>query len=177
MFIAWLSGHQYHFRMVTGREGLRSLQHLSDLFVLTDELGLFPIPSSLRTACACCSRPAGSNESGARGLVRRSADWADSLPRVRPVGFLWRQSKEGAVRCAPPLVVLDDDPTGTQTVRDLPVLTRWTVDDIRWALQQGTSWLLRTHELAKPLTGRRAHTQPSARSPRHASPPPRMEAK
>jgi uncharacterized protein YgbK (DUF1537 family) len=37
------------------------------------------------------------------------------------------------------VVVLDDDPTGTQTVRDLPVLTRWTVADIRWALDQPTA--------------------------------------
>ncbi|SNT48912.1 DUF993 family protein [Rhodococcoides kyotonense] len=44
VFVAWLSGHQNHFRMVTGREGLRSLQHLSNLFRLTDELGLFPDP-------------------------------------------------------------------------------------------------------------------------------------
>ena len=44
VFIAWLSGHQDHFRMVTGREGMRSLQHLTDLFVLTDQLGLFPDP-------------------------------------------------------------------------------------------------------------------------------------
>lgn len=35
------------------------------------------------------------------------------------------------------LVVLDDDPTGTQSVADLPVLTRWEVEDLRWALAQG----------------------------------------
>jgi uncharacterized protein YgbK (DUF1537 family) len=35
------------------------------------------------------------------------------------------------------LVVLDDDPTGTQSVADLPVLTRWEVEDLRWALTQG----------------------------------------
>jgi uncharacterized protein YgbK (DUF1537 family) len=34
-------------------------------------------------------------------------------------------------------VVLDDDPTGTQSVADLPVLTSWTVEDITWALAQG----------------------------------------
>jgi uncharacterized protein YgbK (DUF1537 family) len=34
------------------------------------------------------------------------------------------------------LVVLDDDPTGTQTVAGLPVLTSWTEDDLRWALRQ-----------------------------------------
>ena len=36
------------------------------------------------------------------------------------------------------LVVLDDDPTGTQSITDLPVLTRWNVDDLRWALRQET---------------------------------------
>lgn len=44
VFLAWLSGHQSHFRMVTGREGWRSIQHLVALFVLADELGLFPDP-------------------------------------------------------------------------------------------------------------------------------------
>lgn len=35
------------------------------------------------------------------------------------------------------LVVLDDDPTGTQSVADLPVLNAWTVDDLEWALGTG----------------------------------------
>lgn len=34
------------------------------------------------------------------------------------------------------LVVLDDDPTGTQSVADLPVLTRWDVEDFAWAFGQ-----------------------------------------
>lgn len=34
------------------------------------------------------------------------------------------------------LVVLDDDPTGTQSVADLPVLTGWSEEDLRWALTQ-----------------------------------------
>jgi uncharacterized protein YgbK (DUF1537 family) len=33
-------------------------------------------------------------------------------------------------------VVLDDDPTGTQSVADLPVLTAWDEADILWALEQ-----------------------------------------
>ena len=33
------------------------------------------------------------------------------------------------------LVVLDDDPTGTQSVSDLPVLTRWEAEDFRWAFR------------------------------------------
>ncbi|BBE24362.1 hypothetical protein MN0502_32450 [Arthrobacter sp. MN05-02] len=46
-----------------------------------------------------------------------------------------------AIRSAgrPPriFVVLDDDPTGTQSVADLPVLTRWETEDFSWAFRQG----------------------------------------
>ncbi len=34
------------------------------------------------------------------------------------------------------VVVLDDDPTGTQTVSGVPVLGRWSEDDVRWAFRQ-----------------------------------------
>ena len=34
------------------------------------------------------------------------------------------------------VVVLDDDPTGSQAVHDVPVLTRWTADDLEWAFDQ-----------------------------------------
>lgn len=44
VFIAYLSGHQSHFRMVSGREGMRSVLHLTDLFRLCDALGLLPDP-------------------------------------------------------------------------------------------------------------------------------------
>ena len=37
------------------------------------------------------------------------------------------------------LVVLDDDPTGTQSVADLPVLNAWSVDDLAWALGTGAA--------------------------------------
>lgn len=35
------------------------------------------------------------------------------------------------------LVVLDDDPTGTQTVHDVPVLTEWSVEALRAELSRG----------------------------------------
>ncbi len=35
------------------------------------------------------------------------------------------------------LVVLDDDPTGTQSVAGLPVITGWAVEDLTWGLNQG----------------------------------------
>lgn len=39
----------------------------------------------------------------------------------------------------PVLIVLDDDPTGTQSVSNLPVLTRWEVADLEWGLRQETN--------------------------------------
>ncbi|NEB00999.1 hypothetical protein G3I78_18300 [Streptomyces sp. SID13726] len=60
----------------------------------------------------------------------------EGLPPVREVS-----ADEVAARLAggPRLVVLDDDPTGTQTVADVPVLTAWTVEDLRWALRQDST--------------------------------------
>ncbi|WP_299036765.1 four-carbon acid sugar kinase family protein [uncultured Pseudokineococcus sp.] len=43
------------------------------------------------------------------------------------------------------LVVLDDDPTGTQSVADLPVLTRWEHDDLAWALEGGPALYVLTN--------------------------------
>lgn len=49
---------------------------------------------------------------------------------------------ELAVRAARrPAVVLDDDPTGTQTLRDVPVLTAWTAESIARTLDQPVVFL------------------------------------
>jgi Protein of unknown function (DUF993) len=44
VFLAWLNGHQSHFRMVAGAEGARTLVHLADLFRLADAAGLLADP-------------------------------------------------------------------------------------------------------------------------------------
>jgi hypothetical protein len=44
VFMAYLNGHQSHFRMIGGAEGARSVVHLSDLFVMADQAGLFINP-------------------------------------------------------------------------------------------------------------------------------------
>lgn len=46
-----------------------------------------------------------------------------------------RQANEQVA--APVLVVLDDDPTGTQSVSDLPVLTSWEPEDLEWGFKTG----------------------------------------
>lgn len=44
VFMAYLNGHQSHFRMIGGAEGQRSIIHLSELFVMADEAGLLVNP-------------------------------------------------------------------------------------------------------------------------------------
>lgn len=46
VFLAYLNGHQDHFRMVGGLESMRSLVHLSELFVLADRAGLLADPDA-----------------------------------------------------------------------------------------------------------------------------------
>ena len=42
VFLAWLNGHQDSFSMLGGLERARSIEHLSDVFVLADRAGLLP---------------------------------------------------------------------------------------------------------------------------------------
>lgn len=44
VFLAWLNGHQDHFRMVDGQESCRSVVHLAELFRLADAARLFADP-------------------------------------------------------------------------------------------------------------------------------------
>jgi hypothetical protein len=42
--MAYLNGHQSHFRMVAGLESARSIVHLAQLFILADQAGLWRDP-------------------------------------------------------------------------------------------------------------------------------------
>ncbi|XOQ14475.1 MAG: Dihydrodipicolinate synthase family protein [Shouchella clausii] len=44
VFMAYLNGHQNHFRMIGGAEGARSAVHLAKLFMLADQAGLLVEP-------------------------------------------------------------------------------------------------------------------------------------
>jgi len=44
VFLAYLNGHQQHFRMVGGQESARSIIHLAELFVLADRAGVLRDP-------------------------------------------------------------------------------------------------------------------------------------
>jgi len=44
VFLAYLNGHQSHFRLVAGLESARSIVHLAELFVLAEKAGLLRDP-------------------------------------------------------------------------------------------------------------------------------------
>jgi uncharacterized protein YgbK (DUF1537 family) len=68
----------------------------------------------------------------------RDAAVGGRLAALPPVRSVPADQVADALVGTPTVVVLDDDPTGTQTIRDLPVLTRWGADDVDWALAQDT---------------------------------------
>lgn len=68
------------------------------------------------------------------------------------------------------LVVLDDDPTGTQTVHDVPVLTHWDVATLAAELRNpGPCFFLLTNTRAFPLARAQAITREIGRNLRIAS--------
>ncbi|QYF74001.1 four-carbon acid sugar kinase family protein [Cryobacterium sp. PAMC25264] len=77
-----------------------------------------------------------------------------AAPRSRSVD---QEELRRAAEAGPTIVVLDDDPTGTQTVTDLPILTRWEAGDLHWAFEQpGTGFCV--------LTNSRSLSAPDARA-------------
>jgi len=61
----------------------------------------------------------------------------DGLPPVHVIPDALAQIRAENERTGTRVAVLDDDPTGTQTVAGVPVLTSWSVADLRWALEIG----------------------------------------
>jgi len=49
VFLAWLNGHQPHFRMVAGQESMRSPLHLAEVFMAADGAGLLDAPERSAT--------------------------------------------------------------------------------------------------------------------------------
>ncbi|MFJ8104500.1 four-carbon acid sugar kinase family protein [Streptomyces sp. NPDC096132] len=71
-------------------------------------------------------------------LPRHALPEPEILAHIPPARAVAPSEVAARLSTAPRLAVLDDDPTGTQTVKDIPVLTTWAVDDLRWALRQNS---------------------------------------
>lgn len=88
-------------------------------------------------------------------ILPRGSDWIDTFA---PAVQVPAESLRDMLATARRVVVLDDDPTGTQTVRDVPVLTRWDEADITWAFDQGGAGffiLTNTRSLSASLAAER----------------------
>ncbi|HEV2091593.1 MAG TPA: four-carbon acid sugar kinase family protein [Rubrobacter sp.] len=62
--------------------------------------------------------------------------YLSSQPAERPVPGALEEIRRRVEAARRKVTVLDDDPTGTQTVHGVPVLTTWSIGDLRWALEQ-----------------------------------------
>ena len=78
----------------------------------------------------------GPSKEGASGRPMDERGYlASQLPELRIEGAL-DEIRRRVVESGRRVVVLDDDPTGVQSVHGVPVLTTWVVEDLRWALEQ-----------------------------------------
>jgi hypothetical protein len=62
VFLAYLNGHQNHFRMVGGQESARSIVHLSRLLMLADQAGVLRDPDLAAARMRCVLALAGIEE-------------------------------------------------------------------------------------------------------------------
>lgn len=82
----------------------------------------------------------------------------DGLPPVRVEPGALELIRAENDRTGTRIAVLDDDPTGTQTVAGVPVLTSWSVTDLRWAIARGPGMffvLTNTRSVSPELAGAR----------------------
>ncbi|WP_208586648.1 dihydrodipicolinate synthase family protein [Gracilibacillus suaedae] len=66
VFMAYLNGHQDHFRMIGGKESARSIVHLADLFVMADQAGLLRNPELATERMRLTLELAGVKQEGTR---------------------------------------------------------------------------------------------------------------
>lgn len=68
--------------------------------------------------------------------VRKPDELLATAPPVLQIPDARLQIRESNAATRTRVIVLDDDPTGSQSVQGIPVLTGWTPDDLRWAFDQ-----------------------------------------
>jgi uncharacterized protein YgbK (DUF1537 family) len=86
------------------------------------------------------------------------------LPPVRVVPDALALIRAANERTGTRVAVLDDDPTGTQTVAGVPVLTSWAVADLQWAMdaRAGTFFVLTNTRSGGPALARSRNAEIAA---------------
>jgi len=101
-----------------------------------------------------------------RGMERsRTAEVLSTLPPEWPESDLRARIREATIASGRKVVVLDDDPTGTQTVHGLPVLTEWTPEALAGAWEEAeTTFYVLTNSRRYPLEQAQAMNREIARN-------------
>ena len=68
-----------------------------------------------------------------------AAEYLKAQPSGRNEGDFLPEIRDRVAAEGRRIVVLDDDPTGVQSVHDVPVLTDWSPEELRWGLLQESS--------------------------------------
>ncbi|MDQ3568209.1 MAG: hypothetical protein M3397_09030 [Actinomycetota bacterium] len=80
-----------------------------------------------------------------------AAEYLRAQPSGRREGEFLREIRDRVAADGRKIVVLDDDPTGVQSVHDVPVLADWPVEELRWGLsQQSPTFFVLTNSRALP---------------------------
>jgi uncharacterized protein YgbK (DUF1537 family) len=96
---------------------------------------------------------------------RRTAEVLSTLPPEWPESDLRARIREATIASGRKVVVLDDDPTGTQTVHGLPVVTEWTPEALAAAWDEAeTTFYVLTNSRRYPLDQAQAMNREIARS-------------
>ena len=82
-------------------------------------------------------------------------EYLASQPPVLEIPGALTKIRERVVESGRRVIVLDDDPTGTQTVHDVPALTAWSYSELRRALEG-------PHPVVHVLTNSRSLDEPDA---------------
>src|SRR5579859_2460499 len=73
-----------------------------------------------------------------------------NLPPEPDEAALFRDIQRAVTESGRKLVVIDDDPTGTQTVHDVELLTTWNTEMLAEALRQGRLFYVLTNSRSLP---------------------------
>ena len=63
-------------------------------------------------------------------------EYLAAQPPARPIEGALERIQALVAESGRHVAVIDDDPTGSQTVHDMPLLTTWEREDLEWALEQ-----------------------------------------
>lgn len=86
-----------------------------------------------------------------QGEAVNASEYLKAQPEEQRIAGALSKIGEMLLASGRKIVVLDDDPTGVQSVHDVPVLTSWAPEDLQWAFtQQSPTFFILTNSRSLP---------------------------